>query len=1082
MKILELRFKNLNSLYGEWLIDFTDPEYQANGIFALIGPTGSGKSTILDAICLALYASTPRLGKISGENEIMSRQTGECYAEVVFESQAGIFRCQWYQHRAGKNAAGNLQSARHEIANATSGKILQNKVSLVPSLVEEKTGMDFERFTRSVLLAQGNFDTFLKANENEKSTILEQITGTGIYTSISKKVYERSAEETKALELLKAEISGIQLLDDEQETSIKTLLNQQEKEEDHLKKLRETSKESIDWLKNISFLNKELQDLNLNKTQLQQAETTFQPQKLRLEKGQQAALLASDYAKLEALRSQQTHELTSLKTTQAQLPQFEEQSQQQLEIYNKAAKQLTLAREEQKEAAPLIQRVRLLDHEALEEQKHLTSAQASFNSEETKLKKYQHDLNQQRELEFKVDNQLTQVNHYLTQHAQDEWLISGLAAIEIQLHNLARHQQNNANLAEQLNQANAALTLTNQQLEALAKKVTQAEAEVITAKNALQVGNANLTSLLNGKLLREHQSDLGNKQQELIYLNRISDLETQRSQLQDGEACPLCGAKEHPFAQGNIPTPNAVEEQIKQLQGLIQQAESLQETNRKLEQAQAIAENQLLTNQNAQQNAVTNLTYAEQKVAQLKDQIQQEQVQLKQATQQLINQLQPLGISKISAHQADNLITSLRARLTQWQEHSQLKTTAETQLNAIASEIKHLLRVIEAQKATLTEKLTSKNSLESSLNTLTQERWQLYANKDPIQEEERLATAISQAEQIANQAQLEQQRLQQVLTTAQAQLTSTKNRLATLEPQIVSSQQAFLSKAKPLGFVDEATFIKAQLNSNELTNLANQAAKLNETKIDLAAKQQDREKRLKQLTDQNLTQQSLEELQSSYQAVEQKLQEINELIHGYKHQLIANQEAKAKLKEKQLVINQQTRESDKWQRLNQLIGSQSGSKFSKFAQGLTFEFLIAHANQQLEKMSDRYLLINDSDQPLELNIIDNYQAGEVRSIKNLSGGESFIISLSLALGLSKMASDKVQVDSLFLDEGFGTLDEDALDTALETLSNLQEEGKLIGVISHVAALKDRIATQIAVIPLHGGRSQLKGPGCQAVTK
>ena len=133
-------------------------------------------------------------------------------------------------------------------------------------------------------------------------------------------------------------------------------------------------------------------------------------------------------------------------------------------------------------------------------------------------------------------------------------------------------------------------------------------------------------------------------------------------------------------------------------------------------------------------------------------------------------------------------------------------------------------------------------------------------------------------------------------------------------------------------------------------------------------------------------------------------------------------------------------------------------------------------------MTDRYLLIRDEQQPLELNVVDNYQAGEIRSTKNLSGGESFIVSLTLALGLSKMASRKVRVDSLFLDEGFGTLDEEALETALETLSGLQQDGKLIGIISHVSALKERISTQINITPVFGGRSSLSGPGCTEVVK
>jgi DNA repair protein SbcC/Rad50 len=122
-------------------------------------------------------------------------------------------------------------------------------------------------------------------------------------------------------------------------------------------------------------------------------------------------------------------------------------------------------------------------------------------------------------------------------------------------------------------------------------------------------------------------------------------------------------------------------------------------------------------------------------------------------------------------------------------------------------------------------------------------------------------------------------------------------------------------------------------------------------------------------------------------------------------------------------------------------------------------------------MTDRYLLIRYEQQPLELNVVDNYQAGEIRSTKNLSGGESFIVSL--ALGLSKMASRKVRVDSLFLDE-------EALETALETLSGLQQDVKLIGIISHVSAMKERISTQINITPVSGGRSSLSGPGCTKI--
>ena len=170
MRILQIRFKNLNSLAGEWTIDLTHPAFLSDGIFVITGPTGAGKTTILDAVCLALYGRTPRLPRVTkSENEIMSRQTGECFAEVTFETRAGTFRCHWSQWRARKKASGELQAPRHELSDAASGRILENNIRGVADKVEEATGMDFERFTRSMLLAQGGFAAFLQAPADQRA-------------------------------------------------------------------------------------------------------------------------------------------------------------------------------------------------------------------------------------------------------------------------------------------------------------------------------------------------------------------------------------------------------------------------------------------------------------------------------------------------------------------------------------------------------------------------------------------------------------------------------------------------------------------------------------------------------------------------------------------------------------------------------------------------------------------------------------------------------------------------------------------------------------------------------------------------
>ncbi|MDP2379086.1 MAG: AAA family ATPase, partial [Pseudohongiella sp.] len=221
MRILGIRFKNINSLAGEWQVDFTQPEFTGDGLFAITGPTGAGKTTLLDVICLALYGRTPRLERVNrSSNDVMTRQTGECFAEVTFSTLAGKFRCHWSQHKARKRADGDLQTPKHEISDAESGQIIDNQIRTVAQRIEQTTGMDFDRFTQSMMLAQGGFAAFLKASADERAPILEQITGTSIYSDISIKVHERHALERNVLQSLQTELSGLQLLTPEQEDAL----------------------------------------------------------------------------------------------------------------------------------------------------------------------------------------------------------------------------------------------------------------------------------------------------------------------------------------------------------------------------------------------------------------------------------------------------------------------------------------------------------------------------------------------------------------------------------------------------------------------------------------------------------------------------------------------------------------------------------------------------------------------------------------------------------------------------------------------------------------------------------------------
>jgi exonuclease SbcC len=1083
MKILELRFKNLNSLYGEWVIDFTDPEYVSNGIFALTGPTGAGKSTILDAICLALYGSTPRLGKITKSgNEIMSRQTGECYAEVLFESQAGRFRCHWEQRRARKKAEGNLQDQEHQIADDATGKPIETKKSLVGAVIEEKTGMDFDRFTRSILLAQGGFDTFLKADVEQKSKILEQITGTEIYSEISRRVHERQRDEREKLNILNAETSGIVILEPEQEKEIQDDLAAKQKLETELAgKSTETGK-AITWLTNIENLKKEILSLTDDAAKLKADTEVFKPERAKLELATKAASLDGTYVSVTSLRKQQADDQTALKTDEAALPELESSANTQTEAL-KSAEQLTLkSKEELKTAGPLIQKIRSIDQKIAEQTKAVSEGADVCTKEAGKIVTDKQAREKEQEKRTAAEKTLEAAELYLKENAQDEWLISGLAGVEEQLGNLLSKQQEITQKETDVKKADTAVTDATKKLDEASKQCGLKRQELETAGKNLQQGKDALSELLGDKLLREYRTEKETLLREMAFIRKIAELEDHRAKLEDGKPCPLCGSNDHPFAEGNVPVPDEIEQKIESLTKLIDKADEQEAAIKKLEQAETAARKNLNDSEKLETEAANDKKTAEKTLAELKETLTKLRTSFDELKLAVSGKLQPLGITEIPETEVESLLESLRSRLKAWQEQVKQKTDIEKQIAAIDSEVKRLDAVIDTQVKALTEKQETLERLKKELADGTEERKQLYGDKKPDDEEGRLNKAIADAEKAEKKARDLNTELQQKLTTAKTHIEALKKRIEQRTPELQKAETDFSAALIPAGFADEKAFLEARLPHEERESLSSRAKELDNEGTELKAKQKDRETRLATEVAKKLTDKTLEELEPQFKEFEESLKELRNGVAGLKHKLSENTVAKERIKEKQSAIEAQKKECHRWEKLHGLIGSADGKKYRNFAQGLTFELMVSHANRQLEKMTDRYLLIRDEHQPLELNVVDNYQAGEIRSTKNLSGGESFIVSLTLALGLSKMASRKVRVDSLFLDEGFGTLDEEALETSLETLSGLQQDGKLIGIISHVSALKERISTQINITPVSGGRSSLSGPGCTKVVK
>ena len=963
MRIHTIRLANLNALTGTWEIDLDHPAYNDN-IYALTGPTGAGKTTILDAISLALYGRTPRLARIGkAGNEIMSRHSGTCHAEITFSTRTGRYRSHWSQHRARRKAGGELQNPKHELADAESGELLATGLKDVAAAIERLTGMDYQRFTRAMLLAQGDFAAFLRAAPDERAPLLEQITGTEIYSRISIAVHERLRDALEQQRQLATETAGITPLDAATHTALTQESAALQKQLAALATRQQQTAAALARAQNIAELTAELARLDEQHTAHQAALARFAPERERLAAAQSAALLDADYARLDTLRRAQQQNSRALAALDEQAP--------------------ALAR----------------THETANQA--LTAASARVHSEKQRLAAAQPRWQQTRAYDHTLRHQREQ-----------------LATLE---------------------QRAAAHTAAQTALAAAEKHAAAARENSARADVARKKTETALAAHLQGRLLREYQTEKENILRELAYHQRITDLEQQRAHLHDGEPCPLCGATEHPYASELPAQPDDLTARLETLDTYIKRAETLGEQHENAQRALASAREKQQQTENtlalAAEKARNSAVHAEQHAA-----LQQTHAQTLAARQALLANRDP--DAEETAQQ--RAITEAEAAM------EKARDTCQTAQTAAAAN--------QQQRAQLHARLTAQ---QQELQTA----------------EQQFAAALGMCSEIAApspagrspQRGRDREGVDDVPCAPKISTFSISD-----HPHSNTSSRAATT------FPDETAWQAARLPAATREALARQAAALDQQTLTLHTRQQDRAARLATLTAQSTDDPDTATLQARQEADEHTRQQHQQTLAANQHRLAEHKRASERLAAQQQAIAKQAAETRRWQNLHELIGAADGKKYRNYAQSLTFASVIAQANRQLVQLSDRYLLTADPARPLELNIIDNYQGGETRSAKNLSGGESFIVSLALALGLAQMSGENMQIDTLFLDEGFGTLDEETLDSALETLAQLRTHGKHIGIISHVAALTERIATRIQITPQNGGNSIISGPGCRRV--
>lgn len=1017
MKINKIYLKNINSFKGEHRIDFTEYPLSSAGLFAIVGPTGAGKSTLLDVITLALFNQIPRFDKkiskdfVTSAGSILTKGERECAVEIEFSCKSGNFVSKWWIEM---NRNQNLNDYGMEITDLQTGRLLPLRKSEIPKRNEELIGLSYDQFIKSILLSQGEFAKFLKSGKDERGKLLEDITGTQIYRKLGKKAFEIAKEKEQVLKDLRTNIDteNRKLSSPEQEQSWLNRKIEIEKISSELEAQIQIFKTKVE-LKN--------QLLNFQKSIVEKSEKQAKEQQSLNDFESYEAKKLQNHEKAEPFQSlilQLESQQKALQVLQERLRSEEESLEKNIGLLNKILNKIGELTKEQntvnlENALKMLQNFR----EKLTQLENKRSLQeVAKKNNETQIEELINKISEKslhfdfRQITDEIIESIKNVGITHKNTLDETFKIAQITALE----EVATKREN-------LTEEHRNYSVLKQFVWEYVKINDEAKKEQEQEK----LQNTFITSQKPKlekihKLLVEISQKIKQLETEKETLGKSYNFEKDRQTLlKKDEPCPLCGSLEHPFLSHYAN--NYVEIDLKLSEAKNEEKalhESFQDLNTKLASA-----NVLLA------NAIAKIATFNEQILAIREKIEEKK--------------QALKLEKVGGN-TDIIDDQIKIIETQQNALNGIENKA-----AKLKDLQNLYRLCSSTKV-----------LQGEYFLLITQLKELYSGTSFEKEYNDIQTGF-------------------VKTQANIQFSTKiikdiKTEISPKQKMFDTEQVNLENQVKLVGFEDLKTCQLAILNSENAKALREKKQALLLVIQTLVEQIKEHQKDLDEVKLKDDGSVELNTLITQEHDTKAKQEEIRKEQVEITVNLVTQTQTKAAIKQLQTQLQILEKDNLKWELLGKYIGNADGKKFATFAQGLTLSRLMALTNRRLTDLSDRYLLDKPSEnEEDELMIVDLYLGNERRSVKTLSGGETFIISLSLALALSDLASKNIKLESLFIDEGFGTLDPETLDLALNTLEKWQQEAqKNIGIISHVESIKERIATQIRLERNNRGFSRI----------